>query len=62
MNDDGTYTLHINYSGNVQGKNLTLEIDPEKSNETVFALTPASTHEFPIVPQNNLLASNFSSE
>jgi hypothetical protein len=46
----------------VQGKNLTLEIDPEKSNETVFALTPASTHEFPIVPQNNLLASNFSSE
>lgn len=62
MNDDGTYTLHINYSGNVQGKNLTLEIDPEKSNETVFALTPPSTHEFPIVPQNNLLASNFSSE
>lgn len=52
-NSNGTYTLRINYNGDIQGKPINLIVNPALSNFTLFSKMNDSSLKMIINPVNN---------
>lgn len=55
-NADGTITLEVAYAGNIQNKDLVVEVDPALSGLAELSRAPKATSKFSIVPNDNELA------
>ena len=55
-NADGTFTMDITYGGNLQNKDLVVQIDPALSGLDSLSRAAKSSVAIPIVPNDNELA------
>jgi len=53
QNADGTVTMIINYSTDIQNQPMTVTVDPTLSNNTLFSKMDSATANFAISPANN---------
>lgn len=52
-NPDRTVSIFLNYNRNIQNKELTIELDPRKSNRTSLSRLGVTSRSFLIQPNDN---------
>lgn len=52
-NPDGTVSIFVSYSGNIQGQPMKITVDPAKTSLPIFSRTSASVSNLAIIPSDN---------
>lgn len=55
-NTDGTVSIFINYNQDIQNKNITVTMDPSKSNKLQLVRVSPLTKNFMVTPNDNEMA------
>jgi len=54
--DDGTISVNIDYTADIQGQELTVNFDPGNTNDTAHIKQNATSLKLAVTPENNMLA------